>query len=144
MRRVESTRTVPVGLSDVKAALTPESIVRYEGRHEPKDVSTDGVWTVVTAHPVGRLLEPRYEFVPHGDGYRYRRADRRLVAVETTLDLVGREGGTAVRLRSTVEPRVPGSLLGTVVAWRRRHAHSRLVTRLCDELRGRVPGETVQ
>lgn len=134
VRRVELIRTVPVGLSDVEAALTPESIVRYEGR-EPTDVSTDGLDTVVTAEPVARVLEPRYVFEPVSDGYRYRRADRRLVAVETTVELAARDGSTEVRLHSTVEPRVPVSFLGWAVARRRRHALSRLLTRLCDSLR---------
>lgn len=135
VRTVEFTRTVPVGLADVRAALTPESVVRYEGRHEPREVSSEGLDTVVTAWPVGRLLEPQYVFEPTTGGYRYRRADRRLVAVETTVDLAPSDGGTEVRLRSTVAPRVPVPLLGRIVALRRRRALSRLFTRLSDGLR---------
>lgn len=137
MRHVEVTWTVPASVSEVRAKLTPEAIVAAECGHEPTEVTTVDGQTVVTGHPAGRILAPRYVFESVDGGFRYRRDDERPMAatVETTVDVEPRDGETEIRFRSTVTPRVPVPMLDRFVAWRRGRTLSRVRGRLTDALR---------
>lgn len=135
MRSVEVVRVLPARLSDARALLTPENVVRYEGGYEPRNVSESDGRIIVTTRPSGRLFPTRYVFEA-GDDLRYRQEsdDRPLVVAETLVELTALDGNTEIRLRSTVEPTVPLPLLGRYAAWRRRRALERLCDRLAGEL----------
>ncbi|MFA9503338.1 hypothetical protein NP511_01490 [Natrinema thermotolerans] len=136
---VEVVRILPATRSAVTALLTPETVVRLEGSHEPGHVIESDGRTVVTARPSGRLLPLQYTFESTDTGFHYRRdADGRpLITVETAVELTAANGETEIRLRSSVDPAIPLPLLGWYAERRRRKRLERFCDRLTAALRRR-------
>lgn len=143
-RDSEVSRVLPAPLPDVKALLTPDAIVRYEGSHEPRDVVAGDGRTVVTTWPNGSPFGTQYVFEIDDDRISYRQDSVRTpaMAIETTIRLEDRTDATRIRLRSVVESAVPIPFCCRFVAWRRRRRLERFCDRLAADLaRTRVDDE---
>lgn len=120
MEEVTATRFVSASPREVERALSPATIVEYEGSFRVADISetTDG--TVVTVQASG--LEFRLRFERTDDGYRYEQdAGGPLGAMETELTWAPEDHGTEVRLRSRVSAGLPvAALTDRLAGWKRR------------------------
>lgn len=126
MREVEHSRVVRAAPATVEGALTPASLVEYEGTFAVRDVreSEEGTGpTTVVAEGGGMALTLRFERLD--DGLRYVQADESgpFDAFETAVT-VRPEGGGAhslVRARSTVSLDLPVPLIDYLAGWKRRN-----------------------
>ena len=62
----------PRALSAIESLLTPETVVRWERRFTPVEMTESDEQMVVTGHPSGRPLAPRFVFERRDGGLVYR------------------------------------------------------------------------
>ncbi len=135
MSTVEVSRFVPALPAEVERALTPTSVVEYEGSFRVRDVTeTDDEW-VVTVGRAGVELSLRFERTEDGLYYEQAGDSGPLDRMETTLSLAPENEGTRVTARSTVEAGMPLSpLTDRLAAWKRKGELKRALDALAADL----------
>lgn len=124
MREVSASRFVRATPATVERALTPRSLVEYEGSFTVYEVEdTDEGWLVIAG---SRGVELALVFELDGEGLTYeQRGDGPLETLETTITYEPKDQGTSVRMRSRVSsgsPRVAHRPRGRLEAPRRAPA----------------------
>ncbi|WP_435177389.1 SRPBCC family protein [Halorussus sp. AFM4] len=135
MREVEVSAFVPASPAVVKRALTPETVVDYEGSFQVRQVdSTDDGWTVTAG---ARGLTMRLDFEEREDGlyYRQRGEEGPFDAMETEVAVDAADEGSRVTMRSTVSLGLPvPALSDRVAAWKRRGELRRALDALAEDV----------
>lgn len=150
MREVEVSRFVRATSAEIRRALSPASIVDYEGSFEVRDVREEGETTVAGA----RGLEFALRFdgsearnTPNGertgsagesdDALRYEQADTAgpFEAMETRLSVSPENEGSRVTMRSSVSLGLPlPALTDRLAAWKRRDELRRALDALATDV----------
>lgn len=136
MRTVEVSRFVPIQPEVVERALTPTSVVEYEGTFEPVGIEeqADGS-TLVTA--VARSLKMKLLFEPHPDGLRYMQEGDTgpFDVMETEWTFHPKDEGVQIVARSTVSLGLPlAAITDRFAAWKRRHELDRAIDALVEDV----------
>ncbi|WP_256685394.1 SRPBCC family protein [Halococcus qingdaonensis] len=134
MREVSASRFVRATPATVERALTPRSLVEYEGSFTVYEVEdTDEGWLVIAG---SRGVELALAFELDGEGLTYeQRGDGPLETLETTITYEPKDQGTSVRMRSRVSAGLPlASLTDRVAAWKRRGELRRALSRLAADV----------
>ena len=131
MREVEVRRFVRARPVELARALTPETMVTYEGSFVVREVIERDDETVVTAGSRGLEMELRFEDREDGLAYEQRGDAGPLDAMWTTIDYAPRDDGTMVTARSGVSLGLPlSSVTDRVAAWKRRGELKRALAQL--------------
>ena len=134
MREVSASRFVRATPATVERALTPRSLVEYEGSFTVYEVEdTDEGWLVIAG---SRGVELALAFELDDEGLTYeQRGDGPLETLETTITYEPKDQGTSVRMRSRVSAGLPfASLTDRVAAWKRRSELRRALSRLAADV----------
>ncbi|EMA53091.1 SRPBCC family protein [Halococcus thailandensis] len=134
MREVSASRFVRATPATVERALTPRSLVEYEGSFTVYEVEdTDEGWLVIAG---SRGVELALAFELDDEGLTYeQRGDGPLETLETTITYEPKDQGTSVRMRSRVSSGLPLPILtDRVAAWKRRGELQRALSRLADDV----------
>lgn len=135
MREVEVSRFVRATPAEVERALTPASVVEYEGTFSVRDVTeTEDGWEVV-AGASGLAVTLAFEPLADGLAYEQRGDDGPFESMETTVTASPEDEGTRVTARSSVDLGLPlSAVTGPVAAWKRRGELERALDRLATDL----------
>ena len=135
MREVEVSAFVPAPPAAVERALTPETVVEYEGSFEVQSVEkTDEGWTV-TAGASGLTLRLDFEERPDGLVYRQRGEAGPFESMETEISVANENEGSRVTMRSSVSLGLPlAGVSDRVAAWKRKGELRRALDRLADDV----------
>jgi len=135
MREVEVSTFVSAPPAVVERALTPASVVEYEGSFEVYDVEeTDDGWTV-TAGATGLTMQLDFEERRDGLFYRQRGDGGPFDSMETTLSVGPEDEGSRVTARSSVSLGLPVSALSDrIAAWKRRGELERALDALAEDV----------
>jgi len=135
MREVEVSAFVPEPPATVERALTPESVVEYEGSFEVYDVEeTEDGWTV-TAGARGLTMQLDFEEREDGLCYRQRSDGGPFDSMETVLSVDPENEGSRVTARSSVSLGLPvPAMSDRIAAWKRRGELRRLLDSLGDDV----------
>lgn len=134
MREVSATRFVRATPAAVGRALTPATLIEYEGSFTVYEVSeTDEGWLVIAG---SRGVELALAFEAREDGLVYeQRGEGPLDTLETTVSYEPKDEGTHVEMQSTVSSGLPLSVLTDRVAgWKRRGELRRALKRLAADV----------
>jgi hypothetical protein len=135
MREVEVSAFVPAPPATVERALTPESVVEYEGSFEVLDVEeTDDGQTVVAG---ARGLTMRLDFEERADGlvYSQRGEEGPFDAMETTISVEPENEGSRVMATSRVSLGLPvPAISDRIAAWKRRGELRRALDALAEDV----------
>ncbi|WP_132059252.1 SRPBCC family protein [Halorussus amylolyticus] len=135
MREVEVTRFVSAPPAVVERALTPASVVEYEGSFEVRDVEETEVGHTVTAGARGLTIRLDFEEREDGLFYRQRGESGPFDAMETEITVAPRDEGCRVTGRSSVSLGLPISgLTDRVAAWKRRGELRRALDALAEDV----------
>ncbi|SFR32035.1 polyketide cyclase [Halogeometricum limi] len=121
MREVTVSRFVPRSKPTVLGRLTPETMVRYEGSFDVRDVRETAEATTVAVGARG--VEFSLRFAPRENGLFYEQAGEAgpFEAMTTTVTVEPADGGVTVTAHSTVSLGLPlPSLSDRLAAWKRR------------------------
>lgn len=136
MRTVEVSRFVAIQPDVVERALTPATVVEYEGTFEPVDIEEqDDGSTRVTAVAGG--LQAMFVFEPTPDGLRYMQEGDQgpFDVMETEWTYHPEDQGVRVVARSTVSLGLPfRSLTDRIAAWKRKRELDRAIDALVDDV----------
>ncbi|NHN60613.1 MULTISPECIES: SRPBCC family protein [Halorussus] len=135
MREVEVSAFVPASPAAVERALTPETVIEYEGSFAVKDVEETDEGTTVTAGATG--LTMRLDFEERADGlyYSQRGDEGPFDAMETTLSVESEDEGSRVTARSAVSLGLPvPAVSDRVAAWKRRGELRRALDALAEDV----------
>ncbi|NEU55237.1 SRPBCC family protein [Halorussus sp. MSC15.2] len=135
MRQVEVSAFVPAPPSVVERALTPETVVEYEGSFEVRGVeATDDGWTVTAS---ARGLTIHLDFEERADGlvYRQRGEAGPFESMETELSVEPENEGCRVTMRSSVSLGLPvAAVSDRIAAWKRKGELRRALDRLAEDV----------
>jgi carbon monoxide dehydrogenase subunit G len=135
MREVELSAFVPAPPATVERALTPATVVEYEGTFEVETVEeTDGGWTVTAA---ARGLTVRLDFEKREDGLAYRQRGEAgpFESMETDFSVEPENEGSRVTATSRVSLGMPfRALSDRIAAWKRRGELRRALDGLADDV----------
>jgi carbon monoxide dehydrogenase subunit G len=135
MREVEVSAFVPAPPATVERALTPASVVEYEGTFEVQAVEeTDDGWTVTAA---ASGLSMRLDFEERTDGLAYRQHGEAgpFEAMETELSVEPENEGSRVTAVSRVSLGLPvAAISDRIAAWKRRGELRRALDRLAEDV----------
>jgi ligand-binding SRPBCC domain-containing protein len=135
MREVEVSRFVRATPTEVERALTPSSLVEYEGSFQVLDVREGDDATHVTAGARGLEMTLRFEQVENGFRYVQEGEAGPFSAMETVVQFDRENEGTRVTMRSSVSLGLPLSgLTDRVAAWKRRGELERALSALADDV----------
>ncbi|EMA44294.1 SRPBCC family protein [Halococcus saccharolyticus] len=132
MREVAASRFVRATPAAVGRALTPASLVEYEGSFTVYEVEdTDDGWLVIAG---SRGVEFALAFENREDGLVYeQRGDGPLESLETTVTYRPENEGTRIRMTSGVSAGLPlPALTNRVAAWKRRGELRRALRQLAN------------
>lgn len=133
MREVEVSKFVRAPPVVVQRALTPASVVEYEGSFEVREVTKTEAGAVVTAGSRGLTMQLVFENRETGLHYHQRDDVGPFDAMETTITAVSENEGSVVTMRSAVSLGLPvAGLTDRVAAWKRRGELQRALDRLAD------------
>lgn len=134
MREVEVSAFVPAPPAAVERALTPASVVEYEGTFEVRTVEeTDEGWTA-TAGAGGMTVGLDFEEREDGLAYRQRGSEGPFESMETELSVASENEGSRVTATSRVSLGLPVSALSDrVAAWKRKGELRRALDRLAED-----------
>jgi ligand-binding SRPBCC domain-containing protein len=136
MREVEVSRFVRATPTEVERALTPATVVEYEGSFAVVDVDerADGS-TVVTAGSRGLELALRFEERDDGLYYTQEGDAGPFDAMETWLAVHPKDDGSRVTMRSAVSLGLPISgFTDRIAAWKRKGELQRALDALAADL----------
>lgn len=134
MREVEVSRFVRASPAEVERALSPATIVEYEGSFQAREVrETDEGWVVRAG---ARGLELALRFEAREDGYVFEQeGDEPLETMRTWLTYAPENEGTRVTMRSAVHWGAPPSAItDRVAAWKRRGELKRALANLAADV----------
>lgn len=134
MREARASRFVGATPAAVERALTPATLIEYEGSFTVYEVTnTDEGWLVIAG---SRGVELALAFTAREDGLVYeQRGDGPLDTLETTVRYEPENEGTRVRMRSAVSSGLPFSpLTDRIAAWKRRGELRRALKRLAADV----------
>ena len=135
MREVEVTRFVPAPPPVVERALTPASVIEYEGSFEVYEVDEHDDGATVTAGGRGLTMQLDFEERAGGLFYRQRGDGGPFDAMETEVSVAPEDEGSRVTMRSTVSLGLPvESVTDRVAAWKRRGELKRALDALAEDL----------
>lgn len=134
MREVSVSRFVRARPAELDRALTPETVVDYEGSFVVRDVAEVADGRVVTAGARGLEMELRFEERDGGLYYEQRGDAGPLDEMWTTITYEPKDDGSTVTARSGVSLGLPfPSVTDRVAAWKRRGELKRALDRLARE-----------
>ena len=135
MREVEVSRFLRTTVSQLERALSPATLIEYEGSFTPREVIEldDGIRVIAGASglEIGLFFEERE------DGYRYEQESDAgpFEAMETTISYAPENEGVRVRMCSSVTLDLfPRRLTDRVAAWKREAELERALDALEAEL----------
>lgn len=135
MRETEVERFVPATPAEVERALTPTSVVEYEGSFRVYDVREDDGATLVTAGSTGLEMTIRFE---DGDGDLYYEQEGEAGPFDemwTRIEIEPENEGSRVIVRSGVSLGLPvASLTDRIATWKRRGELKRALRNLEGDL----------
>jgi hypothetical protein len=134
MREVSASRFVRATPAAVERALTPATLVEYEGSFTVYEVEdTEDGWLVIAG---SRGMELALAFEVHEKGLAYeQRGEGPLETLETRVVYEPRDEGTSVVMRSTVSAGLPlPSVTDRMAAWKRRGELRRALSRLAADV----------
>ncbi|WP_121820170.1 SRPBCC family protein [Halostella salina] len=135
MRTVEVSRFVQAFPDEVERALTPASVVEYEGSFTVRDVDDRGDEWIVTVGGAGVEFPLRFERREAGLYYEQAGDAGPLAAMETTLSVAPENEGSRVTARSSVAGGMPlSTLTDRLVAWKRKGELRRALAELAADL----------
>lgn len=134
MREVEVSRFVRAAPVELERALSPQSIVEYEGSFSVSDVATGDGETVVTV--TGGGLTFRLRFEAREDGYDYAQDGDAgpFERMETSLRYRREDEGCRVTARSAVSLAAPVPGIDRFAAWKRRGELRRALNALAEDV----------
>lgn len=135
MREVEVSTFVPAPPAAVERALTPESVVEYEGSFDVHEVEeTDEGWTVTAG---ARSLTMGLDFEERTDGLAYRQHGEAgpFESMDTSITIEPENEGCRVTARSSVSLGLPiPAVTDRVAAWKRKGELRRALDRLAEDV----------
>ena len=135
MREVEVSAFVPAPPAVIERALTPASVVEYEGSFDVRAVQeTDEGWTVTAG---ARGLTMGLDFEEREDGLAYRQHGEAgpFEAMTTAITVEPENEGSRVTARSSVSLGLPiPAVTDRVAAWKRRGELRRALDRLAEDV----------
>ena len=135
MREVEVSTFVPAPPAAVERALTPASVVEYEGSFDVREVEeTDEGWTVTAG---ARGLTMGLDFEEREDGLAYRQHGEAgpFESMDTSITVEPEDEGSRVTARSSVSLGLPvPAVTDRVAAWKRRGELRRALDRLAEDV----------
>jgi ligand-binding SRPBCC domain-containing protein len=135
MREVEVSRFVRATPTEVERALTPPSLVEYEGSFRVLDVHESDDATLVTAGARGLEMTLRFERVENGVRYVQEGEAGPFSVMETVVQVDREDEGARVTMRSSVSLGLPLSgVTDRIAAWKRRGELERALSALADDI----------
>ncbi len=134
MREVSASRFVRASPATIERALTPATLIEYEGSFTVYEVTdTEEGWLVIAG---SRGVELALAFAAREDGLVYeQRGEGPLDTLETTVSYAPKNEGTQVKMRSTVSAGLPlPALTDRVAGWKRRGELRRALKRLAADV----------
>lgn len=134
MREVSASRFVRATPAAVGRALTPATLIEYEGSFTVYEVTdTEEGWLVIAG---SRGMELALSFAAREDGLVYeQRGEGPLDTLETAISYEPENEGTRVRMHSTVSAGLPlPALTDRLAGWKRRGELRRALERLATDV----------
>ncbi|MFC7082053.1 SRPBCC family protein [Halorussus caseinilyticus] len=121
MREVEVSAFVPAPPASVERALTPETVVEYEGSFEVRAVESTDDGRTVTASARGLTMHLDFEERENGLVYRQRGDAGPFESMETEVTVEPENEGSRVTMRSSVSLDLPVTAVSDrIAAWKRK------------------------
>jgi hypothetical protein len=136
MRDVEVSRFVRATVPRVERALSPTTLIEYEGSFTPREtVELDDGSVRVIAGASGLEMGLLFEALENGYRYEQEGGAGPFEAMETTITYEPENEGARVRMRSAVTLDLfPRRLTDRVAAWKRRAELERALEALADDV----------
>ncbi|WP_276279974.1 SRPBCC family protein [Halorussus caseinilyticus] len=135
MREVEVSAFVPAPPASVERALTPETVVEYEGSFEVRAVESTDDGRTVTASARGLTMHLDFEERENGLVYRQRGDAGPFESMETEVTVEPENEGSRVTMRSSVSLDLPVTAVSDrIAAWKRKGELRRALDRLAEDV----------